>query len=261
MVPAEHGAWGFVAEPLVLGMLVAPSAAGGSLAAAAFAAFLGRQPARLWIGDLLRGRRYPRTRLAAALAAALALVAVILTAVAARHAAAPFWIFLASAAVFLGPQLAYDARNRGRTLAAELLGAAAPGALAAAIARCAGWPEPEAAALWLVVAARAVPSVIYVRARLRLERGQPLRLAPTLVSHVSAVALAYALAARSLTPWAAAAATLLLAARAGLGLSAWRWGRRPRTVGLVEIAVGVAFVALVAGGYWISPGSVSLRRP
>jgi hypothetical protein len=250
-----------VAEPLVLGLLVAPSAAGGSLAAAALVAFLGRQPARLWIGDVLRGRRYPRTRLAAALAATLGLVAVILTAVAARQAAASFWIFLASAGVFLGPQLAYDARNRGRTLAAELLGASAPGALAAAISRCAGWGEPEAAALWLVLAARSVPSVLYVRARLRLERGQSPRLTSTVVSHASAVALAAALVVQSLAPWAAVAATLLLAARALVGLSAWRWGRRPQTVGLVEVAVGIAFVALVAGGYRVSPGAVSLRRP
>jgi hypothetical protein len=242
-----------VAEPLVLGLLVAPSAPGGSLAAAALVAFLGRQPARLWIADPLRGRGYPRTRLAAALASTLGLVAVALTAIAARHAAAPFWTFLACAAVFLGPQLAYDARNKGRTLAAELLGAAAPGALAAAILRCAGWAEPEAAALWIVLAARSVPAVLYVRARLRLERGQSPRLSPTVASHLTAVALAYALAVESLTPWSAVAASLLLAARAPLGLSPWRWGRRPQTVGLLEVGVGILFVAVVAGGYLSSP--------
>jgi hypothetical protein len=249
-----------VAEPLVLGLLVAPSVAGGFLAAAALLVFLCRQPTRLWLGDLLRGRRYSRTRLAAALAGALGLVAVVLVAIASRHAAASFWTFLASAAVFLGPQLAYDARNKGRALPAELLGAAAPGALAAAIARCAGWAEPEAAALWMVVAARSVPSVLYVRARLRLERGQGLRLVPSAVTHVAAVALTYSLAARSLTPWAAVPATLLLAVRALLGLSPWRWGRRPQVVGLVEIAVGVVFVAVVAGGYWASGGAYSARR-
>jgi hypothetical protein len=240
-------------------MLVAPSAAGGSLAAAAFVAFVGRQPTRLWLGDLLRERRYPRTGLAAAFTAALGLVAAILTAVAARRAAAPFWTFLALAAALLLPQLAYDARNKGRTLVAELLGAAAPGALAAAVVRCAGWGNPEAAALWAVIAARAVPSVLYVRARLRLDRGQPMRLAPVVVSHIAAVLLPAALAVGSLTPWSAVGATVLLATRAAHGLSRWRWGRRPQTVGFVEVAIGVVFLALVAGGYWASPEGFSVR--
>jgi hypothetical protein len=47
-LPVEHGGWGFVVEPLVLGLVLVPSGAGACLAGAALAAFLVRHPLRLW---------------------------------------------------------------------------------------------------------------------------------------------------------------------------------------------------------------------
>ena len=61
LVPAEHGSWGFLAEPLVLGLAVAFSGAGLLLALAVVAAFLARQPLKLVWTDRRKGRRYPRT--------------------------------------------------------------------------------------------------------------------------------------------------------------------------------------------------------
>ena len=63
-LPAEHGGWGFLAEPVVLGLVLAPSAAGLCLALAALAAFLARHPLRLALIDRRKGVRYPRTGLA-----------------------------------------------------------------------------------------------------------------------------------------------------------------------------------------------------
>ncbi|MFP3942061.1 MAG: YwiC-like family protein, partial [Thermoanaerobaculia bacterium] len=60
-LPPEHGSWGLVGEPVVLGLLVAPGWAPFLVGLAAFAAFLAYRPAKLAWGDLRRGRRYPRT--------------------------------------------------------------------------------------------------------------------------------------------------------------------------------------------------------
>src|SRR5438067_8458307 len=38
VIPSEHGGWGLTLEPALLGLLVAPSIAGGALAIAAFLA-------------------------------------------------------------------------------------------------------------------------------------------------------------------------------------------------------------------------------
>ncbi|HQY06456.1 MAG TPA: YwiC-like family protein, partial [Lacunisphaera sp.] len=43
-LPKEHGSWSLALEPLALGLLLAPSAAGGALLAAALAGFFARRP-------------------------------------------------------------------------------------------------------------------------------------------------------------------------------------------------------------------------
>src|SRR6185436_6956547 len=61
-LPSEHGGWGFLLEPLVLGLLVRPSLAGSLIALAFVFGFLARHPLKLALQDLLRGKSYPRTR-------------------------------------------------------------------------------------------------------------------------------------------------------------------------------------------------------
>jgi hypothetical protein len=130
-LPAEHGGWGFVLEPIILGLIVFPSRAGCALALAATATFLARHPLRLAIGDRLKGRQTTRTRRAMAVAACYGLLAVLTLGLAWTDAAGSgFWVPLLAATPLLGAQFGHDVRNRGRDLAPELLGAAAPGSLA-----------------------------------------------------------------------------------------------------------------------------------
>ena len=53
-LPAEHGAWSFLLEPLVLGLLFAPSWSGIVFAVALFFGFLTHQPLKIYVKDLLR---------------------------------------------------------------------------------------------------------------------------------------------------------------------------------------------------------------
>ena len=71
------------------------------------------------------------------------------------------------AAVQLRAQLRREARGAG----AELSGALALSALTPALVLATGWSLGAAALLWTAPALRAVLSVYYVRAKLRLERG------------------------------------------------------------------------------------------
>lgn len=63
-VPAEHGGWGFLSEPLLLGVLIAPSLPGIGLVLMMAAAFLLHQPLKIVVKDRRKGRVYERTRLA-----------------------------------------------------------------------------------------------------------------------------------------------------------------------------------------------------
>jgi hypothetical protein len=55
-IPSEHGGWGLTLEPVLLGLLIAPSVGGLALGIAAFGAFLVRTPLKLVFVD----RRHPR---------------------------------------------------------------------------------------------------------------------------------------------------------------------------------------------------------
>lgn len=252
ILPAEHGSWGLVGEPVVLGLLVAFSPAGLLVALGSFAGFLVHRPAKLAGGDRRKGRRYPRTVLAERFAAAFGLggAASLAGALALAGPALllPFALALPLAALFV----VYDLRP-GRSWQAELAAPAAFASAAAAIALASGWSAPAALALWAVMVCRSVPSVLYVRERVRLERNGTLRpkvLRATAIAHAASIVLAAALVAAELLPVLALVAVAVLAARAGHGLTWMRFGRTARAVGFQEIGWGAVTVLLVAMGYW-----------
>ena len=248
-LPVEHGGWGFLLEPVALGLLVAPSAAGLAFGLAALGAFLARHPLKLVLLDRGKALRTARTAAGERFALAYGVAAILaLLAAWALAGARPLVPLLAAAPLGL-VQIVYDARNRSRALAPELSGAVALGSLASAIALAGGWTLAPALALWALLGSRATASVLYVRARLRLDRGQGPSLLPAAVSHVAAVGLAAGLFRAG---WAPALAVLALSAlllRAAHGLSPWHRPVRPQVVGLLEMGFGLLTVALLTLGY------------
>lgn len=248
VMPTEHGGWAFLAEPMLLGCLVAPSLAGALLCVAALGAFLARQPLRTVLLDRRRGRRHPRTRIAERALGVGAIVAAGAAAGAVLRAEGPVLLALAAALPFAATAVAFDVGLRPRHLAAELAGALAAAGLAPAIAIAGGWPLAPAFALWGVLAARSAPSILYVRARLRMDRGAPSdRRAPLLLALAAILACAW-LAREALVPLASVAAAILLALRAAYGLSSRRIPMRTWVLGLTEIGFGlVTVLAFVLG--------------
>jgi hypothetical protein len=248
-LPIEHGAWGFLLEPVLLGLMLAPSAAGFALGLAALFAFLARHPLKLVLSDWRRDVDTPRTSLAEAFAFAYATAAIAFFAIAVALAHAPFWVPLALAGPLGLLQLYFDARLRGRELLAELTGAVALGATVSMIALAAGWPHASALALWLIMAVRATASVLYVRARLRLDRGLAAPTTATWAFHVLSFGVVTTMALAGWAPWLAVAAFGALLLRAAQGLSASRRPVRPQIVGFREMGYGLLTVLLVGLGY------------
>jgi YwiC-like protein len=248
-LPVEHGGWGMLAEPLVMGLLLAPTLAGLGLAVAALGAFLVRHPLKLALSDWRRGTRYPRTVMATRVAAAYGLIALIGLVLAIWRAPAVAWLPVLIAAPLGLLQLWYDARLQGRQLLPELLGGVALGAGASALMLAGGWDLAPALAAWALLAAKAVASVVYIRARLRLDRDQPASRGPGLLAHVAALALAATLAVLGWGPWLGVAAFAILFARATHGLSPWHRRVRPQVVGFTELAYGTVTALLLWIGY------------
>ncbi|MBN2113643.1 MAG: YwiC-like family protein [Acidimicrobiia bacterium] len=246
-LPTEHGGWGFTLEPVLLGLLVAPGLAGGGVAAAAVAVFLARRPLRLLAEDLRRGRRLPRTAMAAGVVAAGAAIAIAGLAFASCRAGGRLWWAVAAALPAAGAHVAADLTHRSRSFWAEAAGAVAMGAAAPALALAGGWEAGPAFALWAVIAGRALPSILFVRAQFRRARGEPAAPAVAHFAHGIALAGLAALAAADLLPWTAAAAAAFLWA-----FAMWALARPPvpaRTLGWTQMAVGFLVVGLVATGH------------
>jgi hypothetical protein len=220
-LPTEHGGWGLTLEPVVLCLLVAPSTAGLFLGLAALAAFLARHPLKIVAGDRRRhpGRRFPRTIVAERFAllyggcAALCLAAALATAADKR-----FLLLLLLAAPLAVVQLVYDGLGRGRSLLPELAGSVAMASIAGAIALADGWVIYPALGLWVLLAARVVPTMLYVHARLKRLHGGRAGGAPTAFAHLGALGMVVALVWGQVVPALAVAAFLILLLRSLVGL-------------------------------------------
>ena len=247
-LPVEHGGWGMLGEPLLLGLLAAPSWAGLGVGFASVGAFLAHHPVRIALADRQRGSAYPRTTVAwrfALLYGAMAAAGLALAGKGVRG----WWLPLAASAPLALIQLAYDARNRSRQIVPELLGAVALSSVVAAEMRAGGLRWGLCLAAWLLMAVKAVGAVLYVRTRLRHDRGlAPSRSAP-MGAHAGGLLLAVVLARAGYAPWLTAPAFILLLARAAYGLSARQVRVRPQVVGMLEVAYGFTFVLILALGY------------
>ncbi len=252
-LPVEHGGWSFLIEPLILGLVVAPSLAGVWIAASAVAAFLARHPLKLLALDRRRGVRYPRTRLAerffAAYAAVAAYAFIFTLALTDLRILAPLGVGAPVALVALW----HDLKGRGREALPEIAGAVGLGASATAIILAGSGNAATAWLSWALVAGRATTAILYVRARVRVDRGVTLetraQLArPVMAAH--AIALLGAIVAGSVGPLppVAASAFLLLTIRAVHGLAPGCAPIRAQILGIQEVLVGAACLYLFASG-------------
>jgi hypothetical protein len=255
-LPNEHGVWGFLLEPIVLGLLLVPSGAGALVAAGSIFGVLVQHPAAIAAADARSGRNLPRSHLARGAAVVYGTLALYCLAFGAALGQPLALVPLALAAPAGLVVMHYDRLGRSRALAPELAGALALPTIAAAIVLVGGGAVETAVVATLALLARTVPTVLYVRARLRVEKGTPLAEAgagpAVAASAVAAVAVALGVVV-GILPWPAAVAFGLLLARAAHGLSPWRKPARATTVGVREIAFGlVVTLALVSCGG--SPG-------
>jgi YwiC-like protein len=245
-MPSEHGGWGLTLEPVLLGLMVAPSAAGLAIGLAAFVAFLMRTPVKLVLVDRWRHRWLARTRLAAGIAGVELLV---LAGLAFAAIASSGWAWLWPVAVampLVAVELWFDMRSRGRRLIPELAGSIGIGATAAAIPIAGGEPARLAVGLWVLIAARTVASIPFVRVQIeRLRKGTAVRTGSDIAQLAGVAAAAAAVLVDDLLVVGAVAV-------AALAFVHVVWVRRPpvpaKVLGLRELVLGVVIVAAAAWG-------------
>lgn len=249
-LPAEHGGWALIIEPIVLGLLVAPSLVGLFIGLAAFACFLLRHPLKVAIGDRRKKLVLRRTSLADRFAFLYLTFAIIFFAVAAASGAGESLLPLLSAAPLVLVQFVYDALGQSRKLTPEIAGALAVGSISTAIALAGGWSRPTAYALWIIVACRHVPTILYLRVLLSRRREQPRAASIGTVIAVQwlAVVVVLLLLFFKIVPALAAVVFAVLLVRALIGILS-RTTPVPKKLGISEIVFGAFAVLLVGAGY------------
>lgn len=246
LVPTEHGGWGLTLEPVLLGLLVAPSWAGVGLGLAAAILFLARTPFKIMLVDLHRHRRRPRTRLAAGAVGCYALLLAGCLAVPLLQASAAIWLPLVLIAPMVGTELWYDMRSRGRRLIPELAGAVGIAGVATMIVLAGGQPSGVAVACWVLLSARAVTSIINVRDLVQGLHGRRRQPAAVWVGDIPALSLAAV--AVALEPAAITGATAVAALIVVQRLLRLRPTPRAAILGLTQTAFGLVVVGAAAVG-------------
>lgn len=248
-LPIEHGGWGIVLEPVVLGLIVAPTLAGMGLAVATMGAFLARHPLKLLAADRRNRRRFPRTKLAERFALLYGAVAALgLLAAVAASSDKRFLLPLVLAAPLAAVQLVADAKGQSRTLWPELTGSIAMASVATSLALADGWAWPESLGLWAVLTARVVPTILYVRERLKLLHGKNAWKTPVIIVHLAALILILWLVGLKALPILAGAALIILLLRAVFGFSLG-WPKTAKGIGISELCFGALTVLAVALGH------------
>jgi hypothetical protein len=245
-VPSEHGAWGLTLEPVLLGLVVAPSRAGALLGVAAFLTLLVRTPLKLVVVDARRDRWLDRSRLALRFAVG-ELVVLVGLGVVAVWAAGWSWLVPVGVAVpLVGVELWFDVRSRGRRLIPELCGSVGIASVAAALVVAGGRSAGLAIGTWLVLSARAAGAIPFVRVQIaRLHRR---RASIRSSDGMQAVAIAVGAVAVLIDRRMAAAFAGLVV----LAVLHVVWVRRPpiaaKVLGMRQMMLGVGLVAVTAAG-------------
>jgi len=211
-LPTEHGGWGFTLEPILLGLLVAPSAAAWELSAAALGIFLARRPVKLVSTDIVRRRWLP------------VLVAI------------PFALIALRA----------DAQSKNRALIPELSGSIAMGATVSAIALGSGWDLGPAFGLWLVLAARDVAAIVLVRGQIRRLKRRQTGTSVIYAVQAACIGVVVVAAVADIVPWLAVVAIALVGVVAVVSLN--RPPVEARVIGWTQMGVGLMVVLFTAAG-------------
>ncbi|HVU08118.1 MAG TPA: YwiC-like family protein [Verrucomicrobiae bacterium] len=241
ILPKEHGSWSLALEPVALGLLTAPTAAGGALAVAAFAGFFLRRPLKIFFREENR-ERWKTARAAIFILATIAIAGLLL---AIKFGGAKNLWPLIPAAVAGMAFAFFDLRNEAREGAAEISGAITFGILPAAFATLAGWNFVAAISLAAVMLARSVPTVLFLRTYLRIKKGKGVKIFPAIFAAIIGFLLIVWLAISKFAPWISVVFVLLMAART-IYLLASRPRFAAKTLGITETTFGATMVLTLA---------------
>ncbi|MCD9185130.1 MAG: YwiC-like family protein [Pyrinomonadaceae bacterium] len=250
-LPIEHGSWGFVFEPLTAGLLIAFSPSAIWIVLLVVGAFLARQPLKVLLNDRIAERDLPQTAVAmkfVLIYGSISFFGAIGSLLLVKLASFLPFLFVLPLAVY---QIYCDASRKSRELLPELTGAVAISSSVAVVALADNWTFSAAVALWGIFAARLVPSILYVRNRLRLEKGKDFSQIVPFLANLFALIFVGTLAYKGFASLITTAMFTVLLVRSTVGLSKYRRKVKAMRIGVWEVIYGALTAISVVLGYYL----------
>lgn len=250
-LPNEHGSWSFLFEPMVVAIAVAPSISAIWISILVIGAFLARQPLKIFISNWQTIRNPEQTKVAYRFIHFYAAITSIGLFGSLYFAKLEHFIPFALVIPLAIYQIYCDVSRKNRQLMPEITGAIAISSSAAVIALAGGWSFPAAFALWGIFVARLLPSIAYVRNRLKLEKGKEFSMIPVILVHFIAFGAIGMLSEYNLASKLTLFIFAVLLGRAMLGLSSYRRKMKAMKIGIWEVIYGVLTVLSVIIGHYL----------
>ena len=240
-LPKEHGSWSLALEPILFGLLIAPTAAGGALALSAVSVFFIRRPMKAYLQT-----RDPASALALVVLAVSSLVGVSQAVI--LGGLTSFWPLMP--ALLLGPlYLQWDRQNESRAAAAEVTGCALFALVPATMAALAGHTAIFSFTLTALMLARSIPALLTVRIWLRRRKSQPTSPIPAFTATIIALGFVTLFTRWGYAPISAHALIFISCFRLIL-LSPYTPSWPAKRIGMIEAIFGLAYVLIIPLSYY-----------
>jgi len=251
-LPNEHGSWGILFEPLVAGIIVAPSSASIFIAMLYIGAFLSRQPLKIYLADLKAGRNRAQTAASRKFAFAYLSIAVMGFFGSLAFAGIVPMLPLIVTAPLAAITLWFDISGKSRRVLPEMAGVVTLASSAAVCGLAAGGSIGASLGLMSIFMLRLIPSMLYIRERLKLEKGKPSSFGLPVGLHVFAVVAVATLAWYGLSPWLPLTIFTFLLVRSITGSSDFRLKLKAMQLGVLEAVFGSLVVLSVILGHYLN---------
>jgi hypothetical protein len=211
---------------------------------------LARQPLKFLARDWLDRRRLPRTILTlkfTKIYAGIAMVGLLGMLWLAPHASLVPVVAVSPLVAYL---ISRDVSRKTRTLSTELAAALALASSITVFALAGGWSYAAAYALWAIILARLIPSVLYVRSRLRLEKGKEFSRTVPVATHILALSVVASFYYLGLSSMLTVLMAVFLTGRALFGLSPYRQILKANVIGVWEVLYGALYaLSIIIGNF------------
>ncbi|MCF6268550.1 MAG: YwiC-like family protein [Melioribacteraceae bacterium] len=240
-LPKEHGAWGFVLEPLLLSLIVAFTLDGLLLALATFFMFLLNQPFKILTTKSVN-KKFRTTAIALLIfylsIAILLLVFPLLN--------TEFYLLLPfyTAVIILLVYKYFEFYNFSRNLFIELLPIFSMTLIATSIVMIDNSFTINPIVFGILLLSRAVPTVIYINAKVKWIKGFEFSIIPTHILNSAFFLFIIYASFNNLLPMLSILGAFILTLRSAIGFSRFNFCKTVKQIGVAEFIYGSLFVVI-----------------